>query len=169
MKKILTIFSMLVLLSQSGGFALRYFVLEQNATLEGGAKEIFVDISMPYQNDWQAPQNISATIQKVNSSSHADCQKRVELEMQTSMESETNGRDCFLVLAERMNAFVGDENSPVPANKKLLITLMSDYCERVETWVFYIIEWPLKRLLHQHLILSTINYQSDVYSPPRKA
>jgi hypothetical protein len=169
MKKIVAIFSMLILLFQAGGFALRYFVLAQNNTLEGGVKEIFVDISMPYQNDCQASQNFSATIQKENSTSNIYSPKRAELELQTSMDSETNGRDRFLVLAERMNEFVGDENSPVPASKKLLVTLMPDYCERVETWVFYIIEWPLKRLLHQHLILSTINYQSDVYSPPRKA
>jgi hypothetical protein len=88
---------------------------------------------------------------------------------QTNMDADPYARDRFLQLAEQVNEYLGDENSSGPANKKLIVTLISEYCELAESWVFYIVEWPLKRLINQHLVLSTINFQSDVYSPPRKA
>jgi hypothetical protein len=85
------------------------------------------------------------------------------------MDADPYARDRFLQLAEQVNEYLGDENSSAPTNKKLIVTLISEYCELVESWVFYIVEWPLKRLINQHLALSTINFQQDVYSPPQKA
>jgi len=166
MKKIFAIFSMLVLLFQAGGFALHYFVLERNSTLNHGNTEVYVNIAMPYQNDWQSPER--AILGKQDSPS-ADHKIRNEVDVQIHMDADTYARDRFLQLAEQVNEYLGDENSSGPANKKLIITLISEYCELAESWVFYIVEWPLKRLINQHLTLSTINFQSDVYSPPRKA
>jgi hypothetical protein len=166
MKKIFAIFSMLVVLFQAGGFALHYFVLERNSTLNGDMNEVYVNISMPYQNDWQSPERVMVDKQDLSTSDHKITN---EVNALMHMDADPYARDRFLQLAEKINEYMSDENSSAPASKKLTVTLVSEYCERVESWVFYIIEWPLKRLLGQHLILSTINYQSDVYSPPRKA
>jgi len=157
---------MLVVLFQAGGFALHYFVLERNSTLNGDMNEVYVNISMPYQNDWQSPERVMVDKQDLSTSDHKITN---EVNALMHMDADPYARDRFLQLAEKINEYMSDENSSAPASKKLTVTLVSEYCERVESWVFYIIEWPLKRLLGQHLILSTINYQSDVYSPPRKA
>jgi hypothetical protein len=166
MKKIFAIFSMLVLLFQAGGFALHYFVLERNSTLNEDTNEVYVNISMPYQNDWQSPERAIVGKQDFPTSDH---KINNEVDVQINMDADPYARDRFLQLAEKMNEFMSDENSSAPSSKKLIVTLVSEYCERVESWVFYIIQWPLKRLINQHLVLSTINFQSDVYSPPRKA
>ena len=166
MKKIVAIFSMFILLFQAGGFALRYFVLERHSTLNREKTEVYVNISMPYQNEWQTPIHVQAGsldldvfLEKGNESNDG----------QTNMDADPYARDRFLQLAEQVNEYLGDENSSAPTNKKLIVTLISEYCELVESWVFYIVEWPLKRLINQHLALSTINFQQDVYSPPQKA
>jgi hypothetical protein len=169
MKKIFAIFSMLVLLFQAGGFVLHYFVLERHSTLNSDAELIYVSISMPYLNDWQNPSIAHIGNQNVNTSLQKDIKILKDVEIQTSMDAEFYARDRFSQLADQMNKYLGEEKSSAPAGKKLILTLASEYCERAGPWVFYILEWPLKRLLHQHLILSTINFQSDVYSPPRKA
>ncbi len=166
MKKIFAIFSMIVLLFQAGGFALHYFVLERNSTLNEVTNEVYVNISMPYQNDWQSPERAIVGKQDFPTSDH---KINNEVAVQINMDADPYARDRFLQLAEKMNEFMNDENSSAPSSKKLILKLVSEYCERVESWVFYIIEWPLKRLINQHLVLSTINFQSDVYSPPRKA
>jgi hypothetical protein len=166
MKKIVAIFSMLVLLFQAGGFALHYFVLERNSTLNEDTNEVYVNISMPYQNDWQSPERAIVGKQDFPTSDHKISN---EVDVQTNMDDDPYARDRFLQLAEQVNEYLGDENSSGPANKKLIVTLISEYCELAESWVFYIVEWPLKRLINQHLTLSIINFQSDVYSPPRKA
>jgi hypothetical protein len=166
MKKIFAIFSVLVLLFQAGGFALHYFVLERNSTLNEVTNEVYVNISMPYQNDWQSPERAIVGNQDFPTSNH---KINNELDVQTNMDADPYARDRFLQLAEKMNEFMSDENSSAPTSKKLIVTLISEYCELAESWVFYIVEWPIKRLINQHLTLSTINFQSDVYSPPRKA
>jgi hypothetical protein len=127
----------------------------------------FRDLSrFGYQNDWQTPISVQAGSQDLNT--FLEKGNKIN-DGQTNMDADPYARDRFLQLAEQVNEYLGDENSSGPANKKLIVTLISEYCELAESWVFYIVEWPLKRLINQHLVLSTINFQSDVYSPPRKA
>lgn len=170
MKRILAIFLMCVLLYQSGGFALHYLVQEAEPTVSNGETlYINIPITLPYQTDWEVPKEVSGEIRKGDRFYQMKEQKVEHGQLITTLVEDQNARDRFLQLASQFNEHLSDEPLSVPLKTKLINILVKEYCTYLGSWVFYIIEWPVKRVLHDHVVLSTINFESDPYSPPKKA
>ena len=170
MKKLSAIFLMCVLLYQSGGFALLYLVQEGEPTVSNG-ETLFINIpiTLPYQTDWQVPREVSGEIRKGDRFYQMKEQKVENGQLVTTLVEDQNARDRFLQLAAQFNEHISDEPLSVPLKTKLINILVKEYCTSMSSWIFYILEWPAKRILNDHLVLSTINFESDLYLPPRKA
>jgi hypothetical protein len=169
MKRILAIMLLFVLLYQAGGFALR-FIAQDSDTFEAGETIVVeMPISLPYQTDWQVPQEVSGEIRQGDNFYQMKDQQVIDGKLVTTMVSDQNARDRFFDLAAQVNEHMSDESGEAPAKSKLINTLVKEYCAHASAWVLYIMEWPTSQERPTHHVLPTTAISADFFAPPRQA
>lgn len=158
-----------VLLYQAGGFALR-FIAQDSDTFEAGETIVVeMPISLPYQTDWQVPQEVSGEIRQGDNFYQMKDQQVIDGKLVTTMVSDQNARDRFFDLAAQVNEHMSDESGEAPAKSKLINTLVKEYCAHASAWVLYIMEWPTSQERPTHHVLPTTAISADFFAPPRQA
>jgi hypothetical protein len=151
MKKILAIMLFSVLLYQAGGFALQYLSEGNTVAVDPETEEtvvVKIPINLPYQTDWVSSEEVEGSVRQGD---------------------EFYARENFFDLAEQVNEHLTDEPGSTPAKTKLINTLVKEYCAQSSGWVFYIMEWPVTTEAPIHAILSTKDFSSEFFAPPRQA
>jgi hypothetical protein len=169
MKRILAILLFFVLLYQAGGFALHYVAQDSDTFIPGETVIVEMPISLPYQTDWQVPQEVSGEIRQGDKFYQMKDQQVIDGKLVTTMVSDQNARDRFLDLAAQVNEHMSDQPEKAPAKSKLLNTLVKEYCAHASAWVLYIMEWPASQELPTHHVLPTTAISADFFAPPRQA
>jgi len=169
MKRILAILLFFVLLYQAGGFALRYVAQDSNTFIPGETVVVEMPISLPYQTDWQVPQEVSGEIRQGDNFYQMKDQQVIDGKLVTTMVSDQNARDRFFDLAAQVNEHMSDQPEKAPAKSKLLNTLVKEYCAHASAWVLYIMEWPTSQERPMHHVLPTTAISADFFAPPRQA
>ena len=167
MKRILAILLFFVLLYQAGGFALRYVAQDSNTFIPGETVVVEMPISLPYQTDWQVPQEVSGEIRQGDNFYQMKDQQVIDGKLVTTMVSDQNARDRFFDLAAQVNEHMSDQPEKAPAKSKLMNTLVKEYCAHASAWVLYIMEWPTSQELPTHHVLPTTAFSADFFAPPR--
>jgi hypothetical protein len=169
MKRILAILLFFVLLYQAGGFALRYVAQDSDTFIPGETVIVEMPISLPYQTDWQVPQEVSGEIRQGDNFYQMKDQQVIDGKLVTTMVSDQNARDRFFDLAAQVNEHMSDESGEAPAKSKLINTLVKEYCAHASAWVLYIMEWPTSQERPTHHVLPTTAIPADFFAPPRQA
>lgn len=169
MKRILSILLFFVLLYQAGGFALSYMARDQDHFVAGETIVVEMPISLPYQTDWQAPQEVSGEIRQGDNFYQMKDQQVIDGKLVTTLVSDQNARDRFFDLAAQVNEHMSDQPENAPAKSKLINTLVKEYCAHASAWVLYIMEWPSSSTAPSHLVLPTSAISAEFFSPPRQA
>ena len=169
MKRILSILLFFVLLYQAGGFALSYMARDQDHFVAGETIVVEMPISLPYQTDWQAPQEVSGEIRQGDNFYQMKDQQVIDGKLVTTLVSDQNARDRFFDLAAQVNEHMSDQPENAPAKSKLINTLVKEYCAHASAWVLYIMEWRSSITEPSHPVLSTTAISADFFSPPRQA
>ena len=169
MKRILSILLFFVLLYQAGGFALSYMARDQDHFVAGETIVVEMPISLPYQTDWQAPQEVSGEIRQGDNFYQMKDQQVIDGKLVTTLVSDQNARDRFFDLAAQVNEHMSDQPGNAPAKSKLINTLVKEYCAHASAWVLYIMEWRSSITEPSHPVLSTTAISADFFSPPRQA
>ena len=169
MKRILSILLFFVLLYQAGGFALSYMARDQDHFVAGETIVVEMPISLPYQTDWQAPQEVSGEIRQGDNFYQMKDQQVIDGKLVTTLVSDQNARDRFFDLAAQVNEHMSDQPENAPAKSKLINTLVKEYCAHASAWVLYIMEWRSSITEPAHQVLPTTAISADFFSPPRQA
>jgi hypothetical protein len=169
MKRILSIMLLFVLLYQAGGFALSYLASDQDQFVAGETIVVEMPISLPYQTDWQAPQEVSGEIRQGDNFYQMKDQQVIDGKLVTTMVSDQSARDRFFDLAAEVNEHMSDQPEKAPAKSKLINTLVKEYCAHASAWVLYIMEWPASQERPTHHVLPTTAISADFFAPPRQA
>jgi len=169
MKRILSIMLLFVLLYQAGGFALSYLSSDQDQFVAGETIVVEMPISLPYQTDWQAPQEVSGEIRQGDKFYQMKDQQVIDGKLVTTMVSDQSARDRFFDLAAQVNEHMSDQPEKAPAKSKLINTLVKEYCAHASAWVLYIMEWPASQERPTHHVLPTTAISADFFAPPRQA
>lgn len=169
MKKILSILLFFILLYQAGGFALQYLSASSDSFVAGQTITVETPISLPYQTDWEAPQEVSGEVRQGDNFYQMKDQQVIDGKLVTTLVSDLSARDRFLDLASQMNEHLSDQPEKAPAKSKLINTLVKEYCAHASSWVFYVLEWPATLQRSNHPILPTSAISAELYSPPRFA
>jgi hypothetical protein len=169
MKRILSIMLLFVLLYQAGGFALSYLSSDQDQFVAGETIVVEMPISLPYQTDWQAPQEVSGEIRQGDNFYQMKDQQVIDGKLVTTMVSDQSARDRFFDLAAQVNEHMSDQPEKAPAKSKLINTLVKEYCAHASAWVLYIMEWPASQERPTHHVLPTTAISADFFAPPRQA
>ena len=169
MKRILSILLFFVLLYQAGGFALSYMARDQDHFVAGETIVVEMPISLPYQTDWQAPQEVSGEIRQGDNFYQMKDQQVIDGKLVTTLVSDQNARDRFFDLAAQVNEHMSDQPENAPAKSKLINTLVKEYCAHASAWVLYVMEWPTRSAEPSHPVLSTTAISAEFFSPPRQA
>jgi hypothetical protein len=169
MKRILSILLFFVLLYQAGGFALSYMARDQDHFVAGETIVVEMPISLPYQTDWQAPQEVSGEIRQGDNFYQMKDQQVIDGKLVTTLVSDQNARDRFFDLAAQVNEHMSDQPENAPAKSKLINTLVKEYCAHASAWVLYIMEWPSSATEPSHSVLPTTAISAEFFSPPRQA
>jgi hypothetical protein len=169
MKRILSIMLLFVLLYQAGGFALSYLASDQDQFVAGETIVVEMPISLPYQTDWQAPQEVSGEIRQGDKFYQMKDQQVIDGKLVTTMVSDQSARDRFFDLAAEVNEHMSDQPEKAPAKSKLINTLVKEYCAHASAWVLYIMEWPASQERPTHHVLPTTAISADFFAPPRQA
>jgi hypothetical protein len=169
MKRILSILLLFVLLYQAGGFALSYLASDQDQFVAGETIVVEMPISLPYQTDWQAPQEVSGEIRQGDNFYQMKDQQVIDGKLVTTMVSDQSARDRFFDLAAQVNEHMSDQPEKAPAKSKLINTLVKEYCAHASAWVLYIMEWPTSQERPTHHVLPTTAISADFFAPPRQA
>lgn len=158
-----------VLLYQAGGFALSYLASDQDQFVAGETIVVEMPISLPYQTDWQAPQEVSGEIRQGDNFYQMKDQQVIDGKLVTTMVSDQSARDRFFDLAAQVNEHMSDQPEKAPAKSKLINTLVKEYCAHASAWVLYIMEWPTSQERPTHHVLPTTAISADFFAPPRQA
>jgi hypothetical protein len=169
MKRILSILLLFVLLYQAGGFALSYLASDQDQFVAGETIVVEMPISLPYQTDWQAPQEVSGEIRQGDKFYQMKDQQVIDGKLVTTMVSDQSARDRFFDLAAQVSEHMSDQPEKAPAKSKLINTLVKEYCAHASAWVLYIMEWPASQERPTHHVLPTTAISADFFAPPRQA
>ena len=155
-----------VLLYQAGGFALQYLSEGNTVAIDPETEEtviVKIPINLPYQTDWVSSEEVEGSVRQ-GDEFYEMKERRV-----TVMVKDRNARENFFDLAEQVNEHLTDEPVSTPAKSKLINTLVKEYCAQSSGWVLYIMEWPVSMEAPIHSILSTKDFSSEFFSPPRQA
>lgn len=158
-----------VLLYQAGGFALSYLASDQDQFVAGETIVVEMPISLPYQTDWQAPQEVSGEIRQGDNFYQMKDQQVIDGKLVTTMVTDQSARDRFFDLAAQVNEHMSDQPEKAPAKSKLINTLVKEYCAHASAWVLYIMEWPTSQERPTHHVLPTTAISADFFAPPRQA
>jgi hypothetical protein len=169
MKRILSIVLFFVLLYQAGGFAVQYLVADEDHFVAGETMVVEIPISLPYQTDWEVPQEVSGAVRQGDSFYQMKDQQVIDGKLVTTLVADQNARDRFFDLAAKMNEHMSDEPDKAPLKSKLINSLVKEYCAQASAWVFYVLEWPVVLPKSSHPVLSTVAFSANFFSPPRQA
>lgn len=172
MKKALSLLLICVLLYQAGGFALKFIFDNHLTELDEQNSETIVvkiPIALPYHTNWEAPKEVKGEVREGDDFYQMKEQIMENDTLYTTMTADKSARENFFDLANQVNEHLSDQPDSNSSKTKLINTLVKEYCENTHSWVFYIIEWPIEKAKSKHSTLSTTDYISDSFPPPRQA
>lgn len=172
MKKALSLLLICVLLYQAGGFALKYILDNQFDSIQLEESEtvlVKIPLALPYHTDWEAPKEVKGEVRSGDEFYQMTEQRLKNDTLYTTMVADRSARENFFDLANQVKEHLTDQPENGSPKSKLINTLVKEYCANSYAWVFYIIEWPIEKDKFNHSILSTSDFPSDSFLPPRQA
>jgi len=172
MKKAISLLLICLLLYQAGGFALKFIFdnnLVSSSTESAETIVVKIPLALPYSTNWEAPKDVNGELRNGDDFYQMTEQILQNDTLYTTIVTDRSARENFFDLANQVNEHLSDQRDNSPSKSKLINSLVKEYCSNSSSWVFYIIEWPSETIKSIHPILSTTEFSSDSFSPPRQA